>query len=55
VHESLATLYVDDAIALSTRMYNFSGEQLGFYVQHGEATFENVRLSAAHPALTQPT
>jgi beta-fructofuranosidase len=51
VDDTVATLYVDGQVALSTRMYSLKGTRLGFFCQHGAASFADVRVSISHPAL----
>lgn len=41
---SMLTLYADDQVAFSARMYDLKGAELALFVQHGAARFENLRL-----------
>ena len=45
VDGTTATLYAAGHVALTTRMYNYSGRSLGVFAQHGAVKFENIRIS----------
>ncbi len=45
VDGTMATLYAAGHVALTTRMYNYSGRSLGVFAQHGAVKFENIRIS----------
>ena len=47
--DTMATMYVDDQVAFTTRMYNYHGDGLALYVQHGSVTFENIRVWTDNP------
>lgn len=44
VQGSILLLYVDDRIALGTRMFDRSGFSFGLFASDGDARFENIRL-----------
>ena len=44
VQDSILLLYVDDAIALGTRMFNRKDGRFGLFVSEGSASFANIRL-----------
>lgn len=44
VQGSILLLYVDDQIALGTRMLDRSGKQFGLFVSDGSASFKQIRL-----------
>lgn len=44
VQDSILLLYLDDTIALGTRMYDRTGGKFGLFVAEGSASFENIRL-----------
>jgi len=44
VQGSILLLYVDDRIALGTRMLDRSGRQFGLFVSEGSAAFRRIRL-----------
>ena len=44
VQDTILLLYVDDRIALGTRMFDRSGFHFGLFASDGDACFENIRL-----------
>jgi len=44
VQDTILEAYVNDEIALSTRMFNYSGRRFGLFVSEGIACFKNLRL-----------
>ena len=44
VQGSILLLYVDDQIALGTRMLDRKGKQFGLFVSDGSASFRQIRL-----------
>ncbi len=44
VQDSILLLYVDDRIALGTRMFDRKGRRFGLFVSDGSASFERIRL-----------
>lgn len=44
VQETVLEVYVNDEIALSTRMFNYSGRRFGLFVAEGSAQFKNIQL-----------
>ena len=45
VDGTMATLYADGKVALTTRMYNYRGQSLGIFAQHGAVRFDNIRIA----------
>lgn len=44
LENSVLTVYVNDRVAMSTRMFDHSGGSLGLYAHNTEVLFENIRL-----------
>lgn len=44
VEDSVLLLYLDDTMALGTRMYNRKNGRFGLFVSEGSASFENICL-----------
>ncbi len=44
IQDSILLLYVDDQVALGTRMFNRSGFHFGLFVSDGSAFFEDIRV-----------
>jgi beta-fructofuranosidase len=44
VQDSILLLYVDDQVALGTRMFDRNGYRFGLFVSDGSAAFGNIRL-----------
>ena len=45
IQDSILLLYLDDSIALGTRMFDRSGGRFGLFVSEGSACFDNVQLN----------
>jgi len=45
VEDSILLMYLDDTIALGTRMYNRKHNRFGLFVSEGSAAFESIRLT----------
>lgn len=44
IEDSVLVIYVNDEIALSTRMFNRKRRRFGLFVSEGSASFENIKL-----------
>lgn len=44
VEDSILLLYVDDRVALGTRMFDIKGANFGLFASDGDARFENIQL-----------
>ena len=44
VQDSILLLYVDDQVALGTRMFDRKGYRFGLFASDGSARFSNIRL-----------
>ena len=44
VQDTILEVYVNDEIALSSRMFNFTGRRFGLFVAEGEVLFKNIKL-----------
>jgi len=47
VQDSILEVYINDEIALSTRMFNYSGRRFGAFVSEGSADFKNIQVYTA--------
>lgn len=44
IQDSILVAYFNDQLALSTRMFNYSGRNFGLFASDGKAKFENIKL-----------
>ena len=44
VQDTLLEVYVADQMALSARMYDYTGRKFGLFVTEGSASFKNIKL-----------
>ena len=44
VQDTILLAYLDDQVALNTRMFDYSRQRFGLYASDGQAEFRNIRL-----------
>lgn len=44
IEDTMLTAYLDDFLAFTTRMYDLNATGFGFFVHHGNVSFENIEL-----------
>lgn len=47
VQDTILEVYVNDEVALSSRMFNYTGRRFGLFVAEGDALFKNIKLFTA--------